>query len=72
MQTIAEYETKARYPYSNIFYGELGDIYKSESQKTSFMFDKKLLVKKLKLLILFTWNVLLQFANLCEETVLRH
>jgi hypothetical protein len=23
MQTIKEYETKARYPYSNIFYGEL-------------------------------------------------
>jgi cytidine deaminase len=32
MQTIAEYETKQD-THSNIFYGELGDIYKSESLK---------------------------------------
>jgi cytidine deaminase len=41
---------QSKIPHSNIFYGELGDIYKSESLKNllPFMFDKKLLVKKTK------------------------
>jgi hypothetical protein len=72
MQTIAEYETKARYPYSNIFYGELETSINQNPKKLPFMFDKKLLVKKTKTINFSSLGMSYSFANLCEETVLRH